>query len=271
MKVRTIQQYPTFKQTLTSLPGIVTISLFVCAPVGCSSKPRTYDRVYMQAPEGESSHADELLIRGSPVNKYQGRDFIIDPKRTVILIDIDDCVIDTRYHVASFTRWDHVSQPFPNAVETIQMLSRDYQIIYISARPWFWYPGTRDLLRRHGFPEAPIVHSSRLHYLVVQKYFKTMLVRQMKEKIPNILIGIGDRSRDIRAYRANGLLALNVAVHPRASTGHDAIFISDWNGVARIFQENRELLTDPDKVRAVLRGESLLKLPLFKYPPKDTK
>jgi phosphatidate phosphatase APP1 len=220
----------------------------------------------MQAPDGGSAHLPELLIRGSKVDKYQGRDFIIDPRRTVILIDIDDCVIDTRYHVASFTRWDHLSKPFPNARETIQSLSQDYQIIYISARPWFWYPGTRDLLRRHGFPEAPIVHSSRLWYLIAQKHFKKLLVRQLQEKIPNVLIGIGDRSRDINAYRKNGLLAINVAVHPRPSAGHDAIFISDWTGVARIFDENKEILTNPDKVRMVLNGEIVLKLPLFKYP-----
>lgn len=269
MKARTIHPYSVQNKGLNSL--LHTIIVFLCAlgAPACSSNPRTYDRVYMQSPEGGSQHLPDLLIRGSPVDKYHGRDFVVDPKRTVILIDIDDCIIDTEYRVASFTRWDHLSKPFPHASETIQLLSKDYQIIYISARPWFWYPGTRDLLGRNGFPEAPIVHASRLFYLVVQSYYKKTLVGQLKEKIPNVLIGIGDRSRDIHGYRGNGLLAINVAVHPRASTGHDAIFVSDWNGVDRLFRENRSILTDPEQVRAVIRGDLLLKIPLFKYPAQS--
>jgi hypothetical protein len=216
--------------------------------------------------EGGSSHGSELLIRGSKVDKYNGREFVIDPARTVIAIDIDDCIIHTRYHHAIFSRFDNVSKPFPLAAETIRSLSENFQIIYISARPWFWYPGTRDLLQRSGLPEAPIVHSSRLMYLVAQKHYKKLVVRQMKEKIPNLLIGIGDRFRDIYGFRSNDLLTINVTEHPRPSTGHDAIFVSDWAGVARIFTENRPILTNPERVRAVLRGDEFLKLPLFKYP-----
>lgn len=210
------------------------------------------------------------VIRDSTGSKYNGRRFEIDPDRTVIAIDLDDCVIQTNYRVAIFNRFDTISQPCEHARDTIESLAKDYQIIYISARPWFWYPGTRSWLEAHEFPPAPIVHSTHLWYLVAQHSFKRVLMKELRERIPNLLIGIGDRSTDIDGFRSAKMLCINVNPKPRGNTGHDAVFVSDWLGVARIFRENRETMTKPEGVRAVMRGDVLLKLPLFKYPgPAD--
>src|SRR5438552_1145597 len=120
---------------------------------GCASRPRTYDELVIGAREGRP---DQQAIYGgtSTHPKYAGRRFELDPQRTVVAIDLDDCVIRTRYDVAVFHRFDNVSQPFEHARDTVEAISQDCQIIYVSARPWFYYPGTRYWLDQHGFPPA---------------------------------------------------------------------------------------------------------------------
>src|SRR5205807_95989 len=104
--------------------------------------------------------------------------------RTIIAVDIDECLMDTKYSSAIFYHDDRVSQPFPHASDAMRVLVRDCDLFYISARPRYYYEQTVKWLKRYNFPDAPVLLSPRTRAVLHQTSNKRDRIAQLRQHWP---------------------------------------------------------------------------------------
>ncbi len=192
------------------------------------------------------------LTRGRELQGF-GRVFAWDPERVVIAVDIDDTIAHTkRRGLLEPDRADDLTTAFPHAAEVLSDLARDFQIVYLTGRPRFLLETTREWLRAHDFPAGPVVTARGLFDMFWNGSFKRARLAELRQAWPNVLIGIGDETRDLNAYRGNGMLSITLAaVRPRGLPA-DALRCADWAGVREFFAAQRETLADAARLRAAL-------------------
>jgi hypothetical protein len=137
-------------------------------------------------------------------------------------------------------------------------LARDFEIVYLTARPQFLADKTRVWLAAHGFPDGPLLTAPSWRATLRQERYKRRALARLREQLPNLLIGVGDKMRDVRAYLANHMLAIHIDVQGEASSSDSrAITVRDWNDIRRLFEANRALLVTPQRLRQLLEGEQV--------------
>lgn len=171
------------------------------------------------------------------------------PRRVTIVVDIDETISATDYS-GFFGLRENNSHPYDHAREVLTRLSGDFDIIYLTARPQWLFAETRAWLREAGFPRGPVVATGRIVDVFWPASFKTRSLALLRLRVPEILIGIGDRKTDVAAYSANGMLSL--VVHPRAGMAYpgSAVVLEDWKAVGQFFDEHGDVLRDPAALRS---------------------
>jgi len=187
--------------------------------------------------------------------------------RTIIAVDIDDTIAETEYRQLILKDRDKKSDPVDDSRKTLSRLARDYHIVYVTARPRFLLEKTRRWLADERFPSGPVVTARGLRQTIRPARHKTKMLRDLRDRWPNLLIGIGNNAADAEAYGANRMLCLIVPPKGDAvdDIGRHAVVLRDWDAVADVFEQNRGVLTDPHEVARAVKGKRMLKLPLMRW------
>lgn len=101
-------------------------------------------------------------------------------------------------------------EPLPQALAVLTRLAQDYTIIYLTHRPEFFGPKSKDWLARHGFPRGPVLLSARYSFNQGSQRYKTERLQDLRSRFTGMTVGIGDQISDALAYRENGLQAILV-------------------------------------------------------------
>ena len=161
-------------------------------------------------PPGQGDH--EVFVRFEGDGNYAAKDgsllvAVRDPSRKSVVLDIDHTICET-------DNWDLIrgtinSPPLPDAKDIVIRLTTEYDIIYVTARLNKFQDVTRRWLDHYGFPRSPV------YFLDIKKYpfyqeakYKTYRIGKIKEMLPNVVIGVGDKKTDAQAYSANGLRSI---------------------------------------------------------------
>jgi hypothetical protein len=212
------------------------------------------------APSGSGRKFVARTENGKKVVEAHGRVFAWDPDRTVIGVDLDETICASQY-VNLIWGDGMVSDAYDGSAEAIRELSRDYHILYISARPRFMLDKTRRWLEKKGFPPGPIVFAEDYTACFNQGQVKKQLLADLRKRWPNILIGIGDKYADIECCAPNGMLPVIVnRWKPRFK--ENAVVVKDWPELTRYFREHRAVLTD----RALLAFAISRNTPIDRVP-----
>jgi hypothetical protein len=102
----------------------------------------------------------------------------------------------------------------PGSVDCLQELSREYQVVYIGARPARAAADTREWLDVMGFPEGPV-------YLALTQAERLQIVRHLRDQF-DFAAGIGDRWDDNELHLELGCLSIILKEHE-----------GDWDTVRR--------------------------------------
>lgn len=180
------------------------------------------------------------------------------PRKTIIAVDIDETISATSYSDL-FIAVNDGSKPIKGAADALWSMSKDYQILYISARPQFLQEKTRAWLRANRFPPAPYMGADRFEACLHQEAYKRRILEGVKARWPNLLIGIGDKKVDDGAYGANDMLTFIVNPWPIGSYTQRCVMMRDWQGISRFFETHGERLSDPTLLAGLIRdnGEQL--------------
>jgi hypothetical protein len=164
--------------------------------------------------------------------------------RTTLVVDIDETLCITDYNSVLWGIGRDDSVPLPGAVAAMSRLAREYNIVYLTARPKSCENRTRRWLVSRGFPDGPLVTSPTVGDFLGQTGFKKSMLAKLQQQYGRMLIGIGDKPTDAEAYRHNGMLP--VIVNPWRDRRYQdrEIVIQDWSGILAFFERNRDVLTD---------------------------
>jgi len=198
------------------------------------------------------------LAIGAPV--FDWRD-----ERVLISVDIDHTIAQPNYKALLFKREDWRSKPLPEAPDVLQELSRDYRILYVTARPWFLEEATRHWLIREGFPPGPLILAQGLRDAAGFTDYKGETLRELRTRLPELLIGIGNSSRDVAALGENHMLAVILVPELEDAYGFSPVLMPNWHEIRRFFAANREVFTDPAKLTEAIRGERMLQRAIIPY------
>ncbi len=200
-----------------------------------------------------------------------GRIFDWRVPRVIVVADIDETLADTAYDDLLFEERDTETRPLRGAVEAMREISRHGHIVYLTIRPRFLLEPTREWLRKYDFPPGPVITSVRLRDLVRQTEYKRRRLADLRQMAPNLLVGIGDTDVDAEAYGANRMLTL--ILHrdrdDEARYRPHVILLENWKSVAAFFDANRDILTDPARLRETIDRNGMLQRPLIPWQEED--
>lgn len=177
-----------------------------------------------------------------------------DDARTIIVVDIDRTIARTDFdHLVLNDGPDERSTPLAGSRRALEFLARDCHFIYVTARPRFLLDKTRLWLEDEEFPSGPVIASPGLREAIQRTEYKIEVLTQLRQRCPTLLIGIGNSDSDEEAYEKSGLLTLLVNQKRTESDRPTTHRFRNWKALARFFEGNRELLSNPAKLSVALR------------------
>lgn len=202
-------------------------------------------------------NAETYLARSSFLGlrqKASGRVFRWQSDRVTIVVDIDETICDTDTSEVLFRRRDRDSSPIPGSQPTLEHLAQAFQIAYLTARPRALFNKTKIWLADHHFPAGPVFVAPGLKKMMRQTHYKTVALESLRSTWPNIAIGIGNTNVDAKAYSDNGMLPIIIENDPDHDLDRHAMVLRDWAEVDRFFAKNRDVLSDPARLRRILES-----------------
>lgn len=174
--------------------------------------------------------------------------------RTTIVLDIDDTLSHTDYFDLILQTGREKSRPLRGAGEAVRHLAEQFDLVYLTSRPTYLLPATASWLDRNGFPPGPVYTADRVAELLNVRRYKTRYLAELLKRHPHACIGIGDRSSDARAYRANGMVSVIVNPDEDSHFNSRDVVLRSWSDVAGFFNANAEFLGDPQRIRAAVQA-----------------
>ena len=228
------------------------------------ARTRTDDRGFAVAvgrlPAGARSLEARASVDGHAMAS-QGQVLVWEPGRPIVVCDIDGTISDTDYQTLVFKQEDRGSEPLPDAAETLQKLSKQYNILFITARPVFLRDKTRQWLQQHGFPLSPVIYTPELRDMRMVEQYKQRVISRLMQLYPDLLIGIGNAETDSQAYTSDGMLAVMIDDGENRRFRSEAIALRTWKRVAQFFEVNQDVLSSPSRLRTLLSEGGLVLYP----------
>ncbi len=194
-----------------------------------------------------------------------GRIFYWHTGQVIIAVDIDNTISRTDYDKLLLTNIPQKSPPVPGARDTLDALSRHYNILYLTARPHFLLEKTRYWLGTYRFPAGPVVTAPRLKDAARPARWKARALDGLRVRWPDLLIGIGNHNADAAAYAYNNMLPVIIYTTGEELHYSNEVVLQDWKNIAEFFKVNREKLSDPSILRKVVEGKKWLLQPIIPW------
>lgn len=195
--------------------------------------------------------------------------FRLKPGRIGIIIDIDGTVSRTDSWDVAVSKKSKKSRPIDQSPRVVQKLAATYNVVFLTARPRFLLAKTRQWIKDHGYPDAPLYIAPGLRKAMDPGQFKREALAMARPHFPDLLIGIGDLETDAYAYGANGMLTLIVGQEPDDDFGNHALLLQNWEMLGRFFEANSELLHDPQRLRRTIEQGGIVAVPLSPWQDED--
>ena len=173
---------------------------------------------------------------------------VLDENQPIVISDIDHTLSDASA-IRVATRSNRSIKPLVNAANGIQFFQdKGFQIVYLTARDDTFILKTKAWLSMYDFLKAPSFDWDYKGAGIPQDHgdFKSLVIKNFRLKFNNIMIGIGDKPHDIRAYRDHGLRSYYIG-KPGEVIDEDAIRVGSWDAILEHFKSHPlgSLNTDP--------------------------
>jgi hypothetical protein len=191
-----------------------------------------------------------------------------DSKRVILVIDIDNTICYSEVSkIFGFRK--PTLLPIEDSKETLVRLAERFQILYVTARPRRVLEESRAWLEKNGYPRGPVLTSPGVTENIHIAEHKQASIMSIKKDWPTVLIGIGNKASDAKAYGRCKMLSIIVRPQKEEEHGNHSIFMPSWLVIAKFFEANLETLADVEKLEALITGGQELKLPVMRY--EDTR
>jgi phosphatidate phosphatase APP1 len=204
---------------------------------------------------------------GKETAETQGTIFRWSNDKTIVAVDIDETISKTDYSGLFFVHVDRHSKPIGNSRDILEGMTKDYQIYYFSARPRFLHEKTKQWLKENRFPPGPVAHASKFEACLHQQTYKRKMLEELRERYPNMLVGIGDKGVDDKAFGANQMVTVLVNYSRLDRYSSRCVLCKDWNQVNQFFTTHRRQLVNPQNALAAIDDDTDMNTPVLVGEP----
>lgn len=154
----------------------------------------------------------ESSLDRDPGKVAKGRLFVLDPTRPAAVVDLDGTL--SKLPDLLVPLFGGIAPTYAGAPELLRDLAVTHTIIYLTARDDAFTKKSRKFLKRHGYPDGPILFNdlgitskAELAQLKSGNHakFKLSQLLALEERGVNLSIGIGNAETDAEAYERVGL------------------------------------------------------------------
>lgn len=117
------------------------------------------------------------------------------------VVDMDKTVVASGFHMVL------IGDPTPMAgsSKVLRRLAATRTIVYLTHRPDYFGPKSKQWLRDKKYPPGPVLLSTVSGFLKGSGKYKSEMLRRLQGRFKKIEVGIGDKVSDAAAYHENGL------------------------------------------------------------------
>jgi len=171
--------------------------------------------------------------------KTDNRVLVVDPKVPLLVSDIDHTLADISGR--DFIRTpDYKIPTLEKASEVLNRLSKDFKVFYMTARDDSFIKRTKNWLDLKKFPAGPSFFWDFGFFNDIPRNhgeYKAAQIKKLAKKFKNILIGVGDKPHDVKAYRDNGLRAYYIG-EEGAVLAKGTISLNSWKEIEIHLRDN---------------------------------
>lgn len=199
--------------------------------------------------DGIGEHAiDSLYKRNveSPPLQATCYAYCWDDSRVAIVVNLDGVV-----NVTTTQDWifgDRVlGDPRPGSADTLAALAARFYICYVTTLPEESKPAIREWMHKHSVPAGPIFQWATAGRFTAGN--QSAVLAGLRDRLPTLLVGIGQGQADMDAFQRNGMLAVMIGGRFTEGTQAAARFF-DWPEAYQLFIEpaNQAIFADPAKM-----------------------
>lgn len=136
-----------------------------------------------------------------PVDDAQLLVAVRDADARMVVVDLDKTVVASGFARVLLGG----AKPMDGASTVLQRLAASHTVVYLTHRPDFLGPSSKRWLTENGFPRGPVLTSSLGGLAGGSGTYKTARLAEIKRTYKNLVVGIGDKVSDARAYVDHGL------------------------------------------------------------------
>ncbi|MFT6069070.1 MAG: hypothetical protein ACJAT2_003011 [Bacteriovoracaceae bacterium] len=180
----------------------------------------------------------------SPTSKYKAdatdnRILVADENSPILITDVDHTIADISGR-DYLTTDDELIPELSGASKILNRLKSNFLILYVTARDDFFIKRSKFWLDYKAFPKGPTFFWDFGFWNDVPSNhgeYKEELIKKLKKKHKKILIGVGDKPHDMRAYRNNGLRAYYIGL-PGFDLPKGTIKVKSWAQIEKHLKAN---------------------------------
>jgi len=157
-----------------------------------------------------------VRVRVKPDDQPAEEDRQVEPARLLVsvrkaetplaVVDLDKTLVASGF--ATVLLGGASAEPMAGSQAVLARLAKTYTIVYLTHRPDFLGPTSKNWLDTHGYPAGPVLTSTLGGLLEGSGTFKTERLNALKKTFANLKVGIGDKVSDAQAYAALGMTSI---------------------------------------------------------------
>jgi hypothetical protein len=122
----------------------------------------------------------------------------------MLAVDLDKTVVESGFgHVLAGR-----ALPMPDAADVLTVMAKTHTIIYLTQRPDFLGPESKQWLVDHKFPRGPMLTTTLSTLFIGSGVYKSGRLEEIRRTFKNVVAGVGDKFSDAKAYADNGVRAI---------------------------------------------------------------
>ena len=128
------------------------------------------------------------------------------PETAIAVVDLDKTLVASGF--ATVLLGGASAEPMAGSQAVLVRLAKTHTVVYLTHRPDFLGPTSKNWLDTHGYPVGPVLTSTLGGLLEGSGTFKTERLNALKKTFPNLKVGVGDKISDAQAYATLGMTSI---------------------------------------------------------------
>jgi len=149
---------------------------------------------------------DDQPQEGKPIAPTRLLVAVRKAETPIAVVDLDKTLVASGFHWVLLGGGR--ARPMDGSRVVLARLAKTHTLVYLTHRPDFLGPTSKQWLDAHGYPLGPVLTSTLGDLIDGSGAYKTERLTALARDFTNLKVGIGDKISDARAYADLGLTSI---------------------------------------------------------------